>query len=462
MKTKLNKIIFLCGFTVSFLLILLLPTLVFADSAISKIEFSTSPQTIDVNKKSGEIIIEPWTETGVSTEGFGETTYFSFVSTSATGQFLGSSGTSFSDPSHSVMAKTALKRTFYYKDSTPGEYTLTITVTGNDSKKTWTASQNITVSDTASGRGGETATTTATTTPTENSNNNNSGTSSGGSSHYSYAPLSASADTPLFEVSAGRNRLSTVNNPIEFKAIVKERGSSHSNFRWSFGDGETKDGEYVAHSYKFPGDYVVVLNSQNGNESSVSRINVKIVNSEVEISAVQSEYVEIYNKSNLEVNLYNWILMDDSSKFVFPQDTIIQGGKKVSFSNETTKLKFQNGSVIKLIDPANKIENLALAANISVSGNNVRQLSIEEIKDRIEKISLQIKKLADSKQTPDSSNFLAYNQGNAVPEVTQDVDGGGNIVGASTTQIANIYEAVRPKSAFQRSWGFVRNLFDPN
>src|SRR3989344_8465467 len=79
------------------------------------------------------------------------------------------------------------------------------------------------------------------------------------STHYSSSPATNSASELNISVSAGRERLSSVKGPIEFKAETNLQDSRENSFRWNFGDGTLSYGKLVSHAYEDPGEYIVVL-----------------------------------------------------------------------------------------------------------------------------------------------------------------------------------------------------------
>ena len=247
-----------------------LPCFAFAVTAnITQLVFTTDSQTVAPNTLSKVITVQTQNSSG-SQEQVDETNDVNFTSTSATGQFLNSSGAAVSK----TMSKNTASRSFYYDDSAQGSFTLTVTITGRTSLKSFTASQSITISSDGGSLATSTATTTdeggdnqssATTTPaddTDNSADNSSDGTGGNYANYYSSPIVTSQAEPEFEASAGRDRLTSVGSPISFKAkILKSSGISDTsgNYAWSFGDGCDAMGQETVHSYAYPGIYVVTL-----------------------------------------------------------------------------------------------------------------------------------------------------------------------------------------------------------
>lgn len=111
---------------------------VFTSAQVAQIVFTTSPQSILPNATSSALIIKAQDESGNTTQ-TPETIHLEFLSTSPTGEFLGSTGA----PTQKFIRSGASVRTFYYKDPTEGQFTLT--VNASSSASSWTASQDITV-----------------------------------------------------------------------------------------------------------------------------------------------------------------------------------------------------------------------------------------------------------------------------------------------------------------------------
>lgn len=114
--------------------------LVYAE--ISSFSFTTKPQIILPGVLSDKIIIQSQGVNGLS-EPVTETFDLEFTSTSPTGLFLGSTG----KPVSKVMAKGTANRTFYYEDSSLGDFIVTIKATGRESKRSSIATQPIIISE---------------------------------------------------------------------------------------------------------------------------------------------------------------------------------------------------------------------------------------------------------------------------------------------------------------------------
>ncbi len=161
-------------------------------------------------------------------------------------------------------------------------------------------------------------------------NSGGSGGSSGSkivSAHTSPAPLT-DVGTVKLKVDAGRKRLGCAGVPLIFEARTNNFGMGGSrSFEWSFGDGLSTSGERVTHTYRFPGEYTIILNAEAGGEEAVSRAEVLIVAPQVVIEEVDinAGRVRLRNLADREINLGDWQLLATNNSYRFARDTIIKG-----------------------------------------------------------------------------------------------------------------------------------------
>jgi hypothetical protein len=290
--------------------------------------------------------------------------------TSPTGQF-NSNSTTWNPATTFTMSKNTGNKNFYYKDSAVGTYTIGATLTTRTTGKSWTASQIINIGvgqvlgtstdnlpDTNS-TGTSTATSTATTTTTEDYSSNNVTIVS---THYIEEDLSSYIEPTVFNLSAGRKRLSYIGTPVSLEAKHKlstDLQSQNCNYLWTFGDGASSAGEKIEHIYKYAGDYNLVLNGNCGSTQSVSRTVIEVAEPKLTLSAVSDGSIAIMNNSKYEINLYAWKLSSPSQMYAFPLDTIIGANQKVIFPAEYTKIS--NVENVSLLDATGK--SIALLAN---------------------------------------------------------------------------------------------------
>ncbi len=243
------------------------------------------------------------------------------------------------------------------------------------------------------------STTTDTTTDTQPSETTPTSSPSGMSAHSSYVSLSNSEQKVEFEISAGRNRLTTVGNNLVFRATAtKAQNISEQNtfYYWSFGDGTIAIGKNVNHIYKFPGEYSVVVNANNSDRQAVSRIQVKVIVPDVSVGRVDSG-TEITNNAKAEINLEGWQLVSPKKTFVFPTDTLIPASKKIIFGDEVTGV---SDDMLRLLNPVGRevgsVKNMAVEIKPVVAIQS--EVNIDEIRAKIESLKNEINKITGIKE----------------------------------------------------------------
>lgn len=116
------------------LAVFVLGSSVYASSAnITQINFTNSPQTIDINTISAQLTTQTQNAEG-ELEQTDETNHLNLSSSSATGEFS-SSSTNWNPINQLTMSTGSANRNFYYRDSTPGTHTLTVSAEG----QSWTS-----------------------------------------------------------------------------------------------------------------------------------------------------------------------------------------------------------------------------------------------------------------------------------------------------------------------------------
>ncbi len=333
-------------------------TLVSASVAnITQTAFTTSAQTVATSAVSEKLTIQTQ-NTGGTEEQLDETADLTLGSSSATGEFS-SSATTWNPDTVITMSKNSANRSFYYKDSVDGTYTITATLLTRTTQKSWTTTQTIIVGTGGSG-GGTTSTTTDTTTATTTDSTIATSTASivgSTSSHSSGSSIARDPEPIEFEIFGGRDRLAMVGAPVTFQAkiVIIKNVSSPSRYLWSFGDGSAHDGAKVDHTYLIPGEYAVVLNADAYESNAVWRGRVTVVSPDFSISTSTPEYIEVWNKSAFESNLNGWKIQNGKESFTFPLDTIIPAHKKVAFPYQVTKVSSGPDFSLELYNPSLRV-----------------------------------------------------------------------------------------------------------
>ena len=175
--------------------------------------------------------------------------------------------------------------------------------------------------------------------------NSSTQTSSG-----SVAPIT----TPKITAIAPNDRTVISGAASEYRATAfgtKNKPLANARYVWNFGNGVTKEGQSVLHTYSHPGEYVLILNVSSDKLSSSDRALITVVEGDILISRVGEGIIELQNRENVELNLSWWQLKFGEDIFMLPRDTIILSGKKLIFAKSVTNLMTNSKSDVSLLYP---------------------------------------------------------------------------------------------------------------
>lgn len=293
--------------------------------------FITEPQSIRAGELSGGLTIQSQDAAGdpVKTD---ETVYLNFSSTSATGEFLSVAG----EAVRTVMNKGTANRTFYYRDPSPGLYTLTVKATARGVPgQSWIASQGITVR----GIGTSSAVSDVSSSVSSSAAATPASESSSASQNKS---VRASGPIPSIEAYAGENRSAPAGSEIEFSGSavgLLGRPIENARFLWNFGDGELGEGRIVRHRFRSPGAYMTGLFVSSGDYAASDYVTVAVVPGAIDLSfaAGKDGFVRVRNDASAAMEIGGWVLEDGSgSAFIFPPRTVIGARADAAFANRVT------------------------------------------------------------------------------------------------------------------------------
>ncbi len=320
----------------------------FSSSPLTQFIFVGEPQIVNPNELSGDLKIQAQNSSSVEqkTE---ETIDLYFLSTSLAGEFLNSAG----NPVSKVMGKGTANRTFYYRDSIPGVYTLTVRATGRESGESWTATQQISVSGEDGG--------------------------SGQSSAYPLSSSTAQSNTviiPSIKADAGGNRMAVAGSLVDFRGNalgLKDEPLENARFWWNFGDGNTMEARSTLHVFRVPGTYTVGLHVSSGQYASSDYITVIVAPNQLEVAGVihgEDGYIRLTNNGKTEIDFGGWIMEDSLGKrFIVPIKTIIAPQVEISLLNSITSLFSSAASPYAIIRYPNGREAVRWSAPVPSPNN---------------------------------------------------------------------------------------------
>lgn len=162
-------------------------------------------------------------------------------------------------------------------------------------------------------------------------------------------PKKKEIEVPKIITNIVANNTAIAGIPFTIRATTTGLGKEPltlGRFDWNFGDGEIlQQYEQIpfTHIYQYPGEYVITLSYYRVFPGKVvdasDRLVVNVMPREIAISSVGPDtdpYVELENKSTIEVDLSGWMMQAGIHTFFIPNGTIILPGKSLRFSPKTT------------------------------------------------------------------------------------------------------------------------------
>lgn len=126
-----------------------------------------------------------------------------------------------------------------------------------------------------------------------------------------------------------------------------------ANVYWSFGDGSEGIGTSTRHRYQNVGVYNAFIESEVSNSYGVDRIVVKVENPNIEISEVTDNYVEIFNKGDVELNIGRFVIASDQGFYQLSRMFLIEANSKVKVDGRV--MGFSKLTNVKLMSAYNTL-----------------------------------------------------------------------------------------------------------
>ena len=221
------------------------------------------------------------------------------------------------------------------------------------------------------------------------------------SAHFSSTAVSSSKPTSKATLSIGKNRLGSVGSPMEFAIDTSLKSLRKEDYRWNFGDGTVKQGLRITHTYEYPGEYVVMLNAESGGERAAARINVKVIEADLQIIEADKERIIIQNNSKNEINLYGRVLLVSDKIFVFPRDTLVGAGQNISFSFKVTGLTPTDKNDVKIL----AVGEDSTVSNVTQAAHKMARFEVEKVYTELGKIE-EMLAMRDAERLAHAQNHL--------------------------------------------------------
>lgn len=135
-------------------------------------------------------------------------------------------------------------------------------------------------------------------------------------------------------------------------------------YAWNMGDGTVYykgRKEEFTHTYHYPGEYVVSLaynpltwgkEPEDIDPLIYDEHVVTVASQSLSLESFDQGAVTIKNNSKHPMNIEDWVITNNDSRFVVPQNTIIRAGKTVTFPRTITRLEH---NPIFIINPSGEI-----------------------------------------------------------------------------------------------------------
>jgi len=316
-----------------------------ASGDVSSVVFTTNSQTIKLNEISEIISIQTQDASGVSADIL-QTACLELAANSNTGEFS-SSNTNWNPVKILTMSKGSANRNFYYKDSIVGNYELSVKVSLRPEGKPacaswpkeewdikWNAKQNVIVSSGFSNASSQEN-------QSSSASNSSSLSSAGeviasGSVAYNYKNEQISAKAGEDKTAVAGADIVLEGNALGFK----KEPLQNARYLWTLGDGSYKEGKNIRHIYKYPGNYIAVLNVSSGDVSASDRINIKIIPNELRIIETKNEFIKLKNKSGIILDISGWFLKAGGAIFKFPDYSLVAANSELMISSDVSGIKF--------------------------------------------------------------------------------------------------------------------------
>ncbi len=137
----------------------------------------------------------------------------------------------------------------------------------------------------------------------------------------------------------------------KFSAILYDTNGDvikNADIRWNFGDGAVGKGNIIEHTYRFDGAYNLVVFAFYYDKKVEEKIKINVLNQDIKIIEEKSGndgYIKL--KSNIDVDISNYSISGNGTKYIFPPGTYIYAKTPVVFANMYTGIIDHNTLVLE-------------------------------------------------------------------------------------------------------------------
>ena len=161
-----------------------------------------------------------------------------------------------------------------------------------------------------------------------------------------------------------------------------------------------KKGKNIRHIYKYPGNYIAVLNVPSGYVSASDRINIKVIPNELNIVETKNEFIKLKNKSGIILDVSGWFLKAGSAgggtTFKFPDYSLIAANSELIISSDISGLKFSdNNFSAEILYPNGSVafffclpDKVGFAPFVSSSSSKTKEIILSKPPEKIRRLRL--------------------------------------------------------------------------
>lgn len=184
---------------------------------------------------------------------------------------------------------------------------------------------------------------------------------------------------------AGEDRTAIAGADIVLEGKVygfKNEPIASARYFWTLGDGSYKEGQNIRHIYKYPGNYIAVLNASSGDVSASDGLNIKVIPNELRIVETKKEFIKLKNESSLILDLSGWFLKAGGAVFKFPDYSLISASAELIIPSDVSSLKFSNNDFSAEILYPNGSLAFSYKNSESISSSSQSSLAVSSAKQK--------------------------------------------------------------------------------
>jgi len=191
---------------------------------------------------------------------------------------------------------------------------------------------------------------------------------------------------PIAQIAVGDSDF-VVNEKINFSGEHSyDPEGEDLDYLWEFGDGHSSSRASIKHSFENLGTYIIrltvtdsygefdvaeyslTINQDKAEEAKDNEVEQKSKDIKIDVAeddliisefmpnpegSDDNEWIELYNSSDKDIDLYGWYLADSSKKWLVATSTIIHSQDYLVFNRQDTKITLNNSSdSVRLLTPA--------------------------------------------------------------------------------------------------------------